>query len=162
MKLKRKCKICGNSFVAIKTTQFFCCRKCFKRDYYNRTKIRLRQQEQAPPNYPIKECSFCEKRSKLNFDPLEHPKLYDTWQCPYCGVTNSLIWKHQNDSNSHQIISNILMTMDIQINTTPLYQTYKLPIISPEQGNPAFIVMTCESLDITEIQKQNRKKILFS
>ena len=161
MKLKRTCKICGKPFIAIKITQFVCCRKCFKKSYYEKTKARLQEQEQHP-NYPIKECSFCEKRAKLNFAPLAYPKLFNAWQCPYCGATNSLIWEHQNNPNSHQIISDILMSMSVQINTTPQYQTYQLPIMRLEQGNPAFVVMTCESLNILDIQRKNRKKIIFS
>lgn len=166
MKIKRTCKICGDPFMAIKVTQFFCRRKCFKRDYYLRTKNRL-QDKQLNPVFPGKECNFCLKKSSLGFDPLEFPKRFDSWGCPYCGATNSLIWEHQSNPNSYQIISQALLSIQMlsSINQKPVqatYKTYNLPVNRLEQGNPNIVVLACEKMNIFDIQRSNRKKILFS
>jgi endogenous inhibitor of DNA gyrase (YacG/DUF329 family) len=165
MKINRTCKICGKQFQAIKTTQFFCSRKCFKRDYYARTKIKLQDSKQKP-NFPIKICNFCEESSRLSFDPVISAHLYNAWACPKCGATNRLIWEHMHKPNSHQIISKILISFSssfqVMQNTIIQRQTYHLPILRPEQGNPYVVIMTCENLNIVDIQKRNRKKIVFS
>lgn len=166
MKIHRHCKICGNSFVAIKVTQFFCRRKCFKKDYYLRTKNRIQDREQNPV-FPTKECGFCSKVSKLNFDPVDNPKMFDSWECPYCGASNSLVWKHQGNPNSYQIISQVVISFQmfsssIVHDIRPVYQTYQLPINRIEKGNPSIVVLACEKMNIFDIQRNNRKKILFS
>ncbi len=163
MEIKRNCKICGSDFSAIKTTQFFCSRKCFKRDYYVRTKVEIINEKQNP-NYPIKYCSFCGESSKLDFDPLVDPHLYKAWGCPSCGATNRLILEYQDKPNSKQIIQQFLSSLEIQISQViePQYQTYHLPISNPEMGNNQIVVMTCEELNILDIQKGSRKKIVFS
>jgi hypothetical protein len=161
MKINRTCKICGKGFVAIKITQFFCCRKCFKRDYYFRIRTKS-QEEKQNPHFPTKECCFCLKTSRLSFDPKEHFQLYNAWGCPYCGATNKLIWEYQENPNSHQIIKNILITFQPQTLFTQQYEPYRLPVLRLDQGNPSILVMTCEKLDIVNIQRKNRKKILFS
>jgi hypothetical protein len=108
MRINRTCKICGDPYKAIKVTQFFCSRKCFKRDYYLRTKSRIQEREQHP-TYPIKKCGYCLVSSMLNFDPLDSPDMFNAWGCPACGATNKLVWEHQNSPNSYQIISGILI-----------------------------------------------------
>lgn len=165
MRISRTCKICGDSFSAIKVTQFFCSRKCFKRDYYVRTKSKIQDTAQNP-TYPTKGCAFCQVKSKLNFDPLDNPQLFNAWACPSCGATNQLVWEHQDNPNSYQIISSILLQMATEsskpVQLEVQYQTYQIPIQRLENGNPNVVVMTCETLDILNIQKKNRKKILFS
>jgi hypothetical protein len=167
MRIMRKCKICGDEFYAIKETQFFCKRQCFKRDFYRRTRDILLGEERNP-HFPTKKCGYCEKTSKLNFDPVLHPELFSSWECPYCGAPNRLVWKNQNLPNSHQVIGSILAVMKANYtsqmgeNRPPQYQTYKIPILNPENGNPSIVVMTCEILNILDIQKRNRKRIIFS
>ncbi|MCR4261035.1 MAG: hypothetical protein NUV96_01720 [Candidatus Colwellbacteria bacterium] len=165
MRINRTCKICGKNYQAIKGTQFFCSRKCFKKDYYLRTKAKLQDQEQYP-TYPTKRCAFCDVSTTLKFDPLEQPQLFDTWMCPECGVPNMLVWKYQNSPSSHQMISEVLSEMKAMA-TGPVtveiqYQTYQIPVARLEHGSPSILVMTCETLHMTDIQKQDRKKILFS
>ena len=166
MKMPRNCKICGKEFIAIKTTQFFCCRSCFKKSFYQKTKEHLQELRNRGPIYPNKECSFCLKTSKLNFDPIAKPRLYDAWGCPYCGATNKLILDNIDNPNSYQVISQILVTIHsttiIHQPQQQVYTTYHLPVKPLELGNPSFIVMTCEKLDIFDIQRKNRKKISFS
>jgi protein-arginine kinase activator protein McsA len=163
MRIKRICKICGESFYAIKSTQYFCCRKCFKKNYYLKQKILLQEEKQKGPIYPIKECGFCFKKAQLNFDPLKKPNLFDAWACPYCGATNKLIWEHQDKSNSYQIISKILATINfVPVTLQHQYTTYQIPIQRLEQGNSHTIIMICGKTDITDIQCNGRKKISFS
>ena len=167
MQIKRKCKICGQDFTAIKTTQFFCCRRCFKKDFYQRTKNRIQDGRQNPV-FPSKECGFCLKVSKLEFDPIKHPDLYDNWKCPHCMATNKIIWENQDNPNSYQIISQIVVSIQyvertvIQQKPIPVYRVYQLPINRLEHGNPSIIVMPCEKVDFFDIQRKNRKRILFS
>ena len=165
MRIPRRCKVCGKPFIAIKVTQFFCRRKCFKRAYYERTKDR-NQEKEIHPNYPTKTCLFCEEKSQLNFDPLRSPEAFNAWGCPHCGATNKLIWEYQGNSNSYQIISNILISIQSNpitfVQPQPQYQPFYLPVMRPGQGNPGILVMTCETLSIADMQKKNRKKLLFS
>ena len=163
MRIKRLCKTCGKPFWAKKSTQFFESRICFKKNYYERTQNKLKD-DGRNPHYPIKKCGFCGESAKLSFDPLKNPELFNTWECPHCKVTNILIWKYQNKLNSHQIISSILIETTSQIiqNTTPQYQTYHLPVMRPEQGNDSIVVLTCDVLNIFDIQRKNRRKITFS
>ncbi|MFA5696387.1 MAG: hypothetical protein WC917_02975 [Bacilli bacterium] len=163
MEIKRTCKICGKEFTAIKTNQFFCCRKCFKKDFYARTRIKL-QSLCNNPKYPDKTCPLCGKKSSLNFDPIKKPDFYSSWTCPYCGVPNNIVLKYQNEENSRSIIKNILITIGCpdQMKTVQHTQIYNIPIISPEQGDTDIITLACESINIIEVQKMNRKKITFS
>lgn len=163
MRINRTCKICGGDFSAIKVTQFFCSRKCFKRDYYLRTRAN-QQDEEHHPNYPTKKCAYCEESSQLNFDPIKNKEKFNAWSCPHCGVTNRLLWDHRDAPNSYQIISSIMITIKRPaVELQPqIYQTYKLPVPRLEQGNKSIVVMTCETLDILDIRKKDRKKIVFS
>lgn len=167
MRIKRKCKICGKDFVAIKVTQFFCSRKCFKKDYYLRTKSRLSEQEHNP-SYPTKKCCFCSEVSKLTFDPIKFPKLFDDWGCPFCGTTNKLVWENFDNPNSRQIISQIIVSFKYSSSTimqqpaAQTYRTYQLPIGGLERKDTPIIIMPCERMSIFDIQKKNRKRILFS
>lgn len=92
--------------------------------------------------------------------------MFNAWACPNCGCTNQLVWEHQDKSNSYQIISNILVSM-ASLTSKPVtlevqYQTYSIPITKLENGNKDVLVLTCETLDIVNIQKRDRKKILFN
>lgn len=163
MQLKRTCKVCGENFLAIKVTQFFCRRKCFKRDYYQRKKGSIQQEEQHPA-YPIKKCNFCGVVSHLTFDPILFPKLFNNWACDACGVPNQIIWENQNSRNSYEVISNIMLTFkgtSISMQETK-YQIYRIPISDPMLGNSSVVVMTCDVMNILDLQKKDRKKITFS
>ena len=166
MKLKRRCKICGEEFIATKTTQFFCCRKCFKKDFYYRTKNHI-QDLARNPVFPSKQCGFCLKVSKMDFDPIKYPRMFDHWACPQCGATNKIIWENQDKPNSHQIIGEILLT--IQYSQTQIiqqkpaaYRVYQVPVNRLEQANPLVITMPCEKMNFFDINRKDRKRILFS
>lgn len=109
MRFKRNCKVCGVEFEAIKTTQYFCCRAHFKRDYYLRNKIKL-QDELAHPKYPEVECAFCHGKTSLNFDPVAHMDMFDNFACPECSVTPKMIFEHGEKRNSFHIISQMVST----------------------------------------------------
>lgn len=165
MKIIRTCKVCGDKFTAIKVTQFFCRRKCFKKDYYVRTKDKSQDTEQHPV-YPTKTCSFCEISSQLDFDPVRAPEKFNAWGCPHCGATNQLVWEYQHETNSFQIISSILVSF--QFNTIncsvhpPQFQTFRLPVVRPGLENSTILVMSCEPMDFAETQKRDRKKLSFT
>ena len=164
MKLKRRCKVCGSKFTAIKVTQYFCRRQCFKRDYYIRTKNKELEQKQNP-SYPKKICSFCNQESTLYFDPVENPEKFNDWECPHCHVPTNLIWKYQNFRDSEQKIYAVLETMQISNtgNSREIeYQTYYIPIHRLEDADTSVVVMSCDKPDIYEIQRGDRKKITFS
>jgi|ERR1035437_4927062 hypothetical protein len=164
MRIPRTCKVCGEKFIAIKVTQFYCRRKCFKRAYYIKTKD-FQQDEENHHHYPTKKCEFCHESSELNFDPLTSPEKFNAWFCPHCGTTNRLVWEYQHNTNSYEIISNILVTIEMnpcQLELQTIYEPFLLPVVRPGIGNPNILTMTCELLSISDTQKHNRKKLLFS
>ena len=95
MEIKRQCKVCGVDFIAIKSTQFFHSRKCFKKDFYSRLKAKKADKEQNPV-YPSKECGFCSKISRLDFDPIKFFELHkkrhlDTARIAVKNTANQLV-----------------------------------------------------------------------
>lgn len=113
MKIQRNCKVCETPFLAIKETQQFCERRCFKRDYYLRTRRKMLE-ELANPTFPKKKCDFCLETSVLDFDPIKFPKLFNNFKCLFCNVSNILVWTHSNNPNSHQIISENISSVRIE------------------------------------------------
>lgn len=81
MRLKRQCQICGKDFIAIKHTQHFCQRKCFKKDYYQRTKLKLAELESRTPQF---KCPICSVSTKLDFDPIKNEVSFGLFVCPFC------------------------------------------------------------------------------
>ena len=138
MKIQKFCENCKNEFTAIKVTQKFCCRKCFKQDYYLRQQKRIKE-ELANPVYPIKICPFCEDKFELNFDPIKFPKLFDSMRCPSCNIANELIWKNIEEPNSRQVIQRQLLASlrtskqrTVTIESTFVFEQFTfLPSLSP-------------------------------
>lgn len=112
MRIARNCEVCKKQFIAIKETQLYCERKCFKRSYYLRNKAKL-DAEKAMPNFPKKTCAYCSVVQTIPYDPIEQPQRFNEWECINCGVTNKLIWKHQNNPQSYQVITNILQSLRV-------------------------------------------------
>ena len=159
MKIPRRCKYCGEDFVAVKTTQYYCCRSHFKRDFYHRNKV-IEQKEQQHPDNPVKRCEFCQLTSTLTFNPLLSPQLFDGWGCPHCGTTNQLVWEHRNESNSYQIIQSILVTFQFSstIAAPPHYQPYLLPTETTETQMTSTIVAPSDIIDFFDIPKVQHKR----
>ena len=109
MKIERKCKVCKVDFTAIKTTQKYCSRKCFKKDYYLKTK-KKKQYELNNPVYPHKICSYCGKTHELSFDPIVYPKLFNNFTCTNCGVPTELLMKYATEVNSFQKVTQEMFT----------------------------------------------------
>lgn len=112
MKLERICPTCKESFVAIKSTQLYDRRSCFKKALYIKNRDILRE-EQALPVFPRKTCAFCQTVQMIPYDPIKQPERFNSWECSNCGVTNSIIWKYQESPHSYQIISDLLSTMEV-------------------------------------------------
>lgn len=93
MRIKRNCQICGAEFIAIKTTQLFDKRKCFKRAYYIRKKAEMAD-EAASPKYPIYYCNVCNFKIQLDFDPVKNSDLFENHKCPNCNFTRKHAWQH--------------------------------------------------------------------
>lgn len=115
MRILTTCKTCGVPFTAVKETQHYCSRSCFKRSYYKQARETLKK-ELANPKYPKKFCSFCGHETQLTFDPIKNEKAFNDFQCPNCSVTNAMIWKNSGEANSQQIIRNIIITGTFTIN----------------------------------------------
>jgi len=81
MKILKNCKTCEVEFTAIKEAQYFCSRKCFKKDYYKRNKKR---QEALDKLRPVYNCSACGKASEVPFDPVKNYSRYSEFKCPHC------------------------------------------------------------------------------
>jgi len=163
MRIKRVCKVCGNVFLAIKTTQFFCSRKCFKKDYYLRIKAKVQEKEQNP-HYPSRICGFCGEKSVLNFDPIKEQAKFDDWHCPFCGVTNKTLWQNIDNPMSQQEIAEFISTYreNNPVNEVVEYVTYNIPIRRIGDYEPPVVLLTCTEMKITDIQRGGRKKIIFS
>lgn len=116
MKVKRTCLVCNKPFIAIKETQKFDSRKCFKKDYYQRNKEKSNQ-EGLHPKHPVKTCLFCKGVSEIKFDPILSPKLFNSWKCPYCQVTNMMVWENQDNPKSFQVISNLISSLQARLLT---------------------------------------------
>lgn len=91
MKFNRNCKVCGTQFVAIKNTQYFCRRKCFKRDYYLRKKAE-QEYDTAHPKRSVYNCEFCKWAVEVPFDIAKNPEQWETFTCPVCGVPQRVQW----------------------------------------------------------------------
>lgn len=94
MYLERNCKICGEPFVAIKQTQLFCQRRCFKKDYYRRTKGRILELRNRRASY---HCPHCFGMSSLLFDPSINEDAFRGYVCPWCGIPRQVLYDHQWD-----------------------------------------------------------------
>lgn len=93
MRIKKNCKTCGKQFTAIKTTQFFCSRKCFRKDY---NKKKREEEQNRPKKYPGYNCANCKKISLMNFDPISNSKMFDEFECPYCGYSPKFGWDNRH------------------------------------------------------------------
>lgn len=97
MQIATKCKVCEKPFTAIKHTQLFCCRKCFKKDYA----IRKRNEmvvENARTKHYIYACALCNHRSEIPFNPMKDQRAAATYICPFCGIPRQTIWEHRYDA----------------------------------------------------------------
>jgi len=161
MRIKRSCKICGKMFFAIKTNQFFCSRKCFKKDYYVRMKTK-KEDEKNSLNFPVKKCNFCGKTHKLTFDPIKEPRLFNEAPCPECGVSNKLMWENQHKANSKMIITEFIDSHPIVTIKKVEDKNYKIPIRRIGEYEPSILFLTCKITKITDVQRGDRRKIVFS
>jgi hypothetical protein len=77
MKLKRICRCCKKEFIAQKIKQWYCSRKCFKQDYFKRSKDK-------PGNYPTFMCEDCGRETILRIDPVKDEFFWTDFKCPHC------------------------------------------------------------------------------
>lgn len=94
MKLKKCCKTCGKEFEAIKDGQFFCSRKCFKKDYYQRNRDKIKELEKKRPVY---HCSVCSYPSEMPFDPVKNYSKFSEFACPFCGMPRAIVVEYAHD-----------------------------------------------------------------
>ena len=76
---KRKCPVCGISFIPKNKNNFFHNRKCFKKDYYRRKEKLIKIK-----NFPVYICPNCGQRIKLDFDPAKKKNKWLEYRCPRC------------------------------------------------------------------------------
>lgn len=88
MHIKKNCKTCQKEFDAIKYGQFFCSRKCFKKDYYQRNREKLRLLEKQRPVY---NCSVCDGASEMPYDPVKNYSKFNAFACPFCGMPRGVV-----------------------------------------------------------------------
>lgn len=94
MRIQKTCKTCSKEFTAIKEGQFFCSRKCFKKDYYKRNKAR---QEKLSKTRPTWTCSICNNQCEMPYDPTKHYSKYNEFACPFCGIQRKAIVDFDGD-----------------------------------------------------------------
>lgn len=164
MEIKRICKNCGKAFCAIKTNQFFCCRNCFKKNYYIENRIRIEGSEQRP-RFPKKHCDFCGIKTQLDFDPTKDRARFSNWPCPNCGVTNELLWKYEGSDDWRNEIKIILRQREIDFPKKEVIlnvQKYHIPIRRPEECSSTILTMACVTIDTMSVKKLKRRKLTFS
>lgn len=93
MQIERDCEVCGKKFIAIKTTNRYCKRSCFKRAFYIRKREELKN-DTAHPKFPSYSCALCDTKIELTFDPVKFHLLFDNFKCPNCNVRRCDLWKH--------------------------------------------------------------------
>lgn len=94
MHIKKNCKTCSKEFDAIKDGQFFCSRKCFKKDYYQRNREKLRLLEKKRPTY---NCSVCSNACEMPFDPVKNYGKFGAFVCPFCGMPREIVVEFAHD-----------------------------------------------------------------
>jgi len=77
MKIERNCRTCGTKFVAQKLKQWYCSRKCFKKDYFKRSK-------DIKGNFPKFTCEDCGNTIELRIDPITDEYFWTNFKCPFC------------------------------------------------------------------------------
>lgn len=123
MQIARNCKVCNKKFTAIKSTQWFCQRKCFKRDYYLRKKEELAEDVRRP-KYPSMNCAVCHIKSELDFDPVKNPKKFEEHKCPHCEFARPDHWL----TNTHFVFAySKVETNDGTTTTEVIIQKEKRP-----------------------------------
>lgn len=76
MEYRKECIVCGKVFYSNKSRHFYCCRKCFRKHYY---------QKSRENNFPLYRCMFCGKSTELDFDPKKDVIKWEFMVCPHCG-----------------------------------------------------------------------------
>ena len=94
MRIQKKCKTCEKEFEAIKDGQFFCSRKCFKKDYYQRNREKLKQLEKRRPVYT---CSVCSHACEMPYDPVKNYSKFNAFNCPFCGMPRAVVVEYAYD-----------------------------------------------------------------
>lgn len=85
MRINKKCKVCGTPFVAIKTNQYFCARKCFKKDYNARKREERKvDRETNPARFGFYNCTHCGSKTPLPYSPKRYKLKFETYACPTC------------------------------------------------------------------------------
>lgn len=77
MKISRICKSCKKDFVAQKTKQWYCSRRCFKQDYFRKSKDK-------PGLFPVFVCEDCGLVTELRIDPVKDEFFWTDFKCPGC------------------------------------------------------------------------------
>ena len=71
--------------MGIKTTQYFCSRKCFKKDYNARKREERKvDRETNPARFGWYNCTACGARTPLPYSPKRYKVKFETYECPEC------------------------------------------------------------------------------
>lgn len=94
MRIQKECKTCQKKFEAIKDGQFFCSRRCFKKDYYQRNREKQRILDKKRPIY---QCSVCSNSCEMPFDPVRNYGKFSAFACPFCGMPREVVVEYAYD-----------------------------------------------------------------
>lgn len=163
MKLPRVCQICSKPFIAIKATQLFDSRRCFKRAYYLRNKQK-QQSAQLVPNFPKKKCAFCGTLHTIPYDPIKQVKRFNAWECSNCGVSNMILWKYQDNPASYQMIENFLKSVKVHsfLLTQPTELTVRASFITIVSGEDKNTIYRHEVVGSQNIETRQEIKTTLS
>ena len=100
MRIPKECQVCDTKFTAIKTNQFFCTRKCFKRAYNVRKREeRRKERETNPARFGYYTCTapWCNEKSVIEYSVKRYPKKWAQHICPECNTPRLLNAENPRD-----------------------------------------------------------------
>jgi len=116
MRIQRNCKVCGTEFTTVNTSKVFCHRKCFKKDYYKRTKKREDKIKKRLPDYV---CGVCGNKSKLptNLSTRDGERQFSSFICPFCGIPRSAVVEMEWEMKSKEFTVGNSMTTQFVVSS---------------------------------------------
>jgi endogenous inhibitor of DNA gyrase (YacG/DUF329 family) len=130
MQKKTICSSCGKEFDAHKKNQRFCSRRCFKKDYSQKTK---KANEAMSRRRPVYKCPVCGEKHQMEFDPIRRADLYDQLVCPFCGIPQQTVYTHQeegfvlgNPSTQNFVIHNAIVSQRTTVTNTIIIESTQI------------------------------------
>ena len=83
------CPTCKEKFLPKSERNIYCCRRCFKKNHYERKRL----EELNNKKFPIFFCPSCGKKIELDFDPIKDERKWAKFCCPSCSTLMINVWE---------------------------------------------------------------------